>query len=226
MNLKNNILLMKKLTNSLTPRVLFLLSIKRLRQRNHWKDQKPGDDHGYEKYTQVRPQTPYLIKEVESKAKRNDAILDVGCNCGYYLYTLKKSGYVNLSGVDISRHAIEYGRKKFQLHDANMHIGAFEDVLPELVSQGKKYDLIFSMGATIELVHPAFDIIKSLTSLCQRYVILFIQEWGHTTPRLYEYEFQKQGFLMVKCIRPYDGSEVTTHNLETIPSMLVFQKIH
>lgn len=217
--------IIKKLINSLAPRSLFLLSIRRFNQRNHWKDQKSGDDHGYDKYTQERPQTPYLIKEVESRAKKNDSILDLGCNCGYYLFSLKKAGYTNLSGVDISRHAIEFGRHEFGLHDANMNVGAFEDVLPCLVSQQRKYDLIFSMGATIELVHPVFDIIKHLAILSQKYVILFIQEWGHTTPRLYEYEFQKHGFLMVKCIRPYDGSEVINANLEVIPSLLVFQKI-
>jgi len=215
----------KKLINSIAPRFFFLFSIRRFNQRNHWRNQKSGDDHGYEKYTQERPQTPYLIKEVESRAQKNHSILDLGCNCGYYLFSLKKAGYTNLSGVDISRHAIEFGKKEFGLHDATMSVGAFEDVLPSLVSQQRKYDLIFSMGATIELVHPVFDIIKHLAILSQKYVILFIQEWGHTTPRLYEYEFQKHGFLMVKCIRPYDGSEVINANLEVIPSLLVFQKI-
>lgn len=214
-----------KLLNSLTPRFFFLFSIRRLSQRNHWKDQKLGDDHGYDKYKQERPQTPYLIKEVESRIQKQDPILDLGCNCGYYLFSLKKAGYTNLSGVDISRHAIEFGKKEFGLQDATMTVGAFEDVLPSLVSHQRKFELIFSMGATIELVHPVFDIIRYMTTLSQRYVILFIQEWGHTSPRLYEYEFQKHGFLMVKCIRPYDGSEVINANLAVIPSLLVFQKI-
>jgi SAM-dependent methyltransferase len=221
----NNTLLIKKLINSLIPRIFFQVSIKRFRQRNHWKNQKSGDDHGYEKYAKERPQTQYLIKEIESRATKKDAILDMGCNCGYYLHVLKKAGYTNLAGVDISRHAIEYGRKEFDLDDSSMHVGAFEEIIPELVSKRQKFDLIFSMGATIELVHPSFDIIKHIALLSPKYVILFIQEWGHTTPRLYEYEFQKFGFLMVKCIRPYDGTEVATRNLAEIPSLLVFQKI-
>ena len=173
-----------------------------------------------------RPNSPYLIADIKSISKQDSTILDLGCNCGYFLFELKKIGYTNLSGVDISRSAIEFGKKYFDLQNTNMHIGAFENVLPELLDQGKKFDVIFSMGATIELVHPSFDIIKYLARLSDRYVLLYIQEWGQCSPRLYEYEFQKHGFLMVKCIRPYDASDVSTLNLKKMVSMLIFQKVN
>lgn len=214
------------LINSLTPRVFFFFSVRRMIQRNHWAKQKFGDVQGCQNYMHHRPQTPYLIDEIKSRIKHEHAVLDLGCNCGYYLFELKKAGYKNLTGVDISSHAISFGKKNFCLEDLNMHVGAFENILPLLVAQRKKFDLIFSMGATIELVHPAFNIIKYLARLSDKYVILFVQELGHSTPRLYEYEFQKYGFLMVKCIRPFDGSEIDTLSLEKIQSLLVFQKVN
>jgi len=216
---------LKALINSLTPRVFFFFSFRRMSQRNHWAKQKFGDVHGCQNYMHHRPQIPYLIDEINSRVKHEHAVLDLGCNCGYYLFELKKAGYKNLTGVDISSHAIKFGKKYFDLQNTNMHIGAFENVLPELLEQGRKFDVIFSMGASIELVHPSFDIIKYLARLSDKYVILFIWEWGRPTARLYEYEFQKYGFLMVKCIRPFDGSEIDTLNLKKIQSLLVFKKV-
>lgn len=211
--------------NSFAPRLIFKLSPRRSSNRNHWKNQKGGDPHGYDKYTQDRPQVPYLLAEVESRVQKSDKILDLGCNCGYYLKTLKHAGFTQLTGVDISKDAIVYGQKEFDLQGVELHIGSFEDTLPKLVKQRRKFDLIFSMGATIELVHPSFDIIKHLTLLSGKYVVLFINEWGHATPRHYEYEFQRYGFLMVKCLRPYDGSFIQNSDVVSIASLLVFQKL-
>ena len=215
----------KKLTNSFMPRPILFLSLRRLSERNYWKRQKQGDNHGYDKYTDDRPHAPHLLKEVEARAKKSDAILDLGCNCGYYLQALKKLGFSHLTGVDISKEAIEYGKKEFDLVGIDHHIGSFEDTLPVLAQKKKVYDVVFSMGATIELVHPSFDIIKYIALLSSKYVILFIAEWGFASTRLYEYEFQQHGFMLVKCIRPYDGAVVQDSNIESIFSLLVFQKL-
>lgn len=211
--------------NSFLPRLIFKFSLRKFSNRNHWKNQKCGDPHGYDQYTLDRPYLPYLLAEVDGRVQKSAEILDLGCNCGYYLKALKHAGFTQLTGVDISKNAIEYGRKEFDLQGVSFHIGSFEDALPSLVEQKKLFDLIFSMGATIELVHPSFDIIKHLTLLSSRYVVLFISEWGHSTPRFYEYEFQRHGFLMVKCIRPYDGSLVQNSDVASIISLLVFQKL-
>lgn len=213
------------LANSFIPRLIFKLSLRKISNRNHWKSQKYGDPHGYDKYTQNRHQVPYVLAEIESRVKKTEAIFDLGCNCGYYLKTLKHAGFTQLAGVDISKNAIEYGRKEFDLQGVDIHVGSFEDVLPNLVKQNNKFDLIYSMGATIELVHPSFDIIKFIALLSSKYVVLFISEWGHSTPRCYEYEFQRHGFIMVKCIRPYDGTWVQDSDVAAIASLLVFQKL-
>ena len=42
---------------------------------------------------------------------KNAAFLDVGCGVGHFLYHLKKMGYRNYYGIDISRQQIEYCTK-------------------------------------------------------------------------------------------------------------------
>ena len=217
--------IISKALNSLLPRWIFFLSWRQYLQRKHWRSQNIGDLHGFDKYAKDRPQVPYLVKEIQERVNKDNSIFDLGCNCGFYLKKLRDIGYSNLSGVDISNAAVEYGRAEFNLQKVDLHVGAFEDVLPKLIENGVKFDLIYSMGATVELVHPSFDVIRKMCQLSSKYIVLFIQEWGHTTPRMYEYEFQKQGFMLVKCVRPYDGSSVSGVNIESVASLLVFQKL-
>lgn len=195
----------RKLFNSLFPRFIYRLSPRRFSQQAHWRYQDFGDAHGYEEYAVDRPQAEFLFSEISDRIDLNSRIIDIGCNCGWYLMKLRSFGYTKLAGIDISAKAIEFGRAEFSLDNVEMYIGSFESKLPQLVSQKQNYDLVYSMGATIELVHPSFDIIKYMCKLSSKYIILFIQEWAHSTPRMYEYEFQKNNFLMIKCIRPYDG---------------------
>lgn len=213
----------KKICNTFFPRCLHSLSPNKYWTRKHWKNQNSGDLHGYDKYCVPHPRIPYLLDEISHLVTKNSKIIDLGCNCGYYLNCLKNNGYTSLSGVDISKNALEYGKKNLNLTEVDLIEGSFEEVLPNLISKNKKYDLLYSMGATIELVHPSFDIIKMICNLSDKYVILSICEWGHSYPRFYEYEFNRHGFYQIKAIRPYD-SNTNIQDPTTITSMLIFKK--
>jgi SAM-dependent methyltransferase len=214
----------RKAVNTFFPKTLFRLSLRKTKARYYWQNQDSGDPHGYEKYLIHFPRIDVLLSEVRQRAVKEATILDLGCNCGYQLSLLKKNGFSALSGVDICSTAIEYGKKNLDLTGIELITGSFEEVLPRLESENRRFDLIYSMGATLELVHPSFDIIRVLCSLSNDYVILGIAEWGHAYPRFWEYEFNTHGFAMVKCIRPIDGTKRLT-NPENEESLLVFQKI-
>lgn len=214
----------KKIFYTFCPRFLLALSPKKHWTKEHWKKQCKGDAHGFDQYSIPHERIPMLLAEVSRLVSRDSSILDLGCNCGLYLKNLKDAGYSSLTGVDISETAIEYGRREYSLDTATLVPGSFEDVLPIFVNEKKSYDLIYSMGATIELVHPSFDVIRFICELSNSYVILIINEWIHSYPRMYEYEFNRQGFLLVKAVRPWDGrSEISDPTQEN--SLLVFQRI-
>lgn len=214
----------RKCINTFFPRFLFRLSPTRNWAQNHWRGQRAGDPHGYDKYTIDHPRIPVLIKELQAISHRNDSILDLGCNCGYYLHFLKKEGYTNLHGIDISPEAVTFGKANFDLEDVDIVVGSFEDVLPLFEKQGRKFELVYSLGATLELVHPSFDIIHQVCQISERYILLIINEWGHAYPRFWEYEFSRNGFLPVKCIRPFNGSTPGGDLLKT-DTLIVFERV-
>jgi len=215
---------LKKIINTFFPKFLFNVSPIKKSGCNHWKNQKAGDIHGYDKYLVMNPRITTLINEVRLHASMTDSILDLGCNCGFYLWNLKKIGYLNLTGIDICENAIDFGRKELDLSGIELIAGSFEETLPKMMQEEKGYDLVYSMGATLELVHPSFDIIRAICSISRRFVILGISEWGHTYPRFWEYEFNRNGFIMVKCIRPFNADGPVTDPSES-DALLVMQRV-
>jgi SAM-dependent methyltransferase len=208
------------------PRPIFRLDPSRNAQKIHWKSQDIGDPHGYDKYDKLNAEhASVLFKEVQSVLEKNKSILDLGCNCGYMLDGLKKIGYKNLSGIDICKNAIEYGKKKFDLAGVELTVGSQEEVLPRLVSQKRIFDLVYSCGASVSLVHPSFDVIRHICRLSHKYVIMVNEDsLGFPYPRLWEYEFNRNGFAMVKYLMPYDGS-VLTAGREDGRSLAVYQRV-
>jgi SAM-dependent methyltransferase len=217
-------LYIRKFLNTFFPKILLKLSPKRNWTQRYWRSQKRGDIHGFDKYDNYHPREPIIISEIQSRIQPENSILDLGCNCGHYLAQLRKVGLNNLAGIDISPAAIHYGKEYLGLSNIDLTIGSFEEILPFFIKDGKQFDLVYSLGATLELVHPSFDIISNICKLSKRYVILIINEGGHSYPRFWEYEFNRNGFIMVKCIRPYDGS-IFGDLKNPDDSLMVFQRI-
>ncbi len=213
----------RKCVNTFLPRFLFRLSPTRYWTQNHWKSQKKGDIHGYDKYTVDHPRVPVFLREIHAQARQSDPILDLGCNCGYYLDLLKREGYTSLHGIDISPEAVRFGKENYNLAGVEITVGSFEDTLPAFVREGKTFQLVYTLGATLELVHPSFDVIRHLCSISSGNIVLIISEWGHSYPRFWEYEFNRNGFLLVKYMRPFDGSRFCGDPL-VADSLMVFQR--
>lgn len=146
-----------------------------------------------------------LVDEVLAHAvSPNDRILDLGCNCGRHLAPLAEAGYRRLFGVDVNERAIEVMPDWFPvLRDV---VTAKADFFQRYLSNtiDGAFDIVFSRGATVELVHPSYPLVKELTRVANRHVILLIEENGHAYPRFWTHEFAREGFVLTKLLRPVD----------------------
>lgn len=150
---------------------------------------------------------------------RAAAILDLGCNVGRHLDYLYRQGYRNLRGVDWSATALRDMAERYpQAHAASkLTCASFEEFLsgdPEPV------ELVYTRGATFELVHPAFPLIRQVCRIARRYVVLVIAEAGHAYPRFWEYEFARQGFELAHLRRPA-SSRAPEHTV----SLMTFRRL-
>jgi SAM-dependent methyltransferase len=149
---------------------------------------------------------------------RNAAILDLGCNVGRHLDYLYGQGYRNLRGVDWSASAIRDMAVRYpEMHAHSKLVSAsFQDFLS---GEPEPADLVYTRGATFELVHPRFALVHHVCRVARRYAVLVISEAGHAYPRLWEYEFAREGFELIHLRRPASAS-APDHNV----SLMTFSR--
>jgi len=78
-----------------------------------------------------------MVLSLMRKIKKDSLILDVGCSGGELLYDLEKSGFVNLSGTDISQDAITLAKKRKSI--SNFFVGDAQNL-----KINKKFDVIIA----------------------------------------------------------------------------------
>ena len=150
----------------------------------------------------IDPASQVQMDEIMALApERNAAILDLGCNVGRHLAYLHGQGYRNLHGVDWSESALRDMAARYPDMHANTKLtrASFQDFLG---AAREPVDLVYTRGATFELVHPAFPLIRHVCRIARRYAVLVITEAGHAYPRFWEYEFAREGFELTHLRRP------------------------
>lgn len=178
-------------------------SFEKPKDPSHFIDLRPGIDI-------------LLLNKVQDYATTTDsAILDLGCNCGRHIEFLYNHGFRNLSGVDIMKDAITFFKDRSP--DAYKGSNICHDFFQRFLLKKKtlEYEIVYTVGATIELVHPSFDVIKEMCRVSKSYVIILIQENSHAYPRFYVTEFKRNNFELIDSQRPIADSNV---------SLLVFKR--
>mgnify|MGYP001208220519 FL=1 len=165
----------------------------------YWKYSAEKVGHGFKKFIKMDYLSILLEKTLIKYAKKDDKILDICCNVGRVLSKLKSKKYTNLNGFDINDLAIKNSKKIFNnLKNANMKSSSAESFLES--AKNNSYDVTYTLGASIELLPPTFDVVKNIHRITKKYFICLINAEGHRYPRFWEYEFKKCGFKILEKI--------------------------
>mgnify|MGYP001596705298 CR=1 FL=1 len=186
------------------------------RGAKYWEKRAIDVSHGANQYVELQASSHVLIDEIVRRASGLGApILDLGCNVGRHLNALHKLGYTNLYGIDVQKAAIEQMGLVFPEMKAKAHIeqGTFQKYLPKVPD--RFFEIVFTHGATVELVPPSFPICQHMARIASRAVVLVIHESGHAYPRLWETEFRRANFRLTKNLCPVTPGDTN--------SLLVFQ---
>jgi SAM-dependent methyltransferase len=174
------------------------------RDPSHFKDLRPGID------------ILLLDKVLEHISDYNAPVLDLGCNSGRHLEYLHINGLRNLTGVDIMKNALLYLQERCPkvYYDSKIYHDFFQRFL--FKTGNNQFEIVYTVGATIELVHPSFDIVREMCRVASSYVIILVQENNQSYPRFYVSEFKKHGFILDFSIRPIKQADCSV-------SLLVFK---
>lgn len=150
----------------------------------------------------IGPSSQALLDEIIALCPNHQAaILDLGCNVGRHLNYLYHTGYRNLYGVDFSSNAIVDMQKRYpeMYNDSHIAVSSIQNYLTQNPTQ---VDLVYTRGATFELIHPSFPLIARVCAVAKTYVVMVISETAHAYPRFWSYEFARQGFELTHLRRP------------------------
>ena len=160
-----------------------------------WMDGGVGKYRDPEKFLSLREGiddffVDYFFREISHE----DKILDLGCNSGRHMNALHEKGYKKLTGVDVMESAFKKFRDAFPAtyETSQLHLDFFQRFLDNL--EKDYFDTVYTIGATIELVHPSYDVVKAMCRASRKNIILVIQPERHNYPRFYEHEFKRSGF--------------------------------
>ena len=167
----------------------------------YWHTANENSNHSYKHYQELNDEAKLLLEKVKKYSfNKNIKILDLGCNVGRHLNSLKKHGYNNLYGIDIGKIPVKKSKKYFSnLKDANIECASFENYLYR--TKNNFFEMIYTHGATIELTKPTFPLISQISRVLKNngFFILLIDENGHSYPRFWRHEFAKNNLTLVYC---------------------------
>ena len=174
----------------------FFWFLPNIESHKYWHACQADENHGYKKYLDMNVNAKILISEIKNRIDKQSRILDLCCNVGRHLNSLSKLGYTNLYGVDINDLSIKKIKTIYKnLSSANVSCTNAESYL--LKTESNYFDLIYTHGATVELIPPTFPIIKEVCRVTKNFVIFLIQENGHAYPRFWRYEFKKNKMHLI-----------------------------
>ena len=157
-----------------------------------WKNQRYYKTNNYKEYESSLQNAyiEYLAKKIDLR----DSILDICCNQGRHLKALHRKGFRNLLGVDIMSDAVKILKESQEYSEGGIYVecNLAQTFLYSLGDSTVDYAITFS--ATIELMHPGFDIFKELYRVVNKGFIFVINEHGHTYPRFYRNQISSRGF--------------------------------
>jgi len=123
-------------------------------------------------------------------------VLELGCNAGANLETLRLLGFTRLAGVEINPEAVNLMKSVFPdlYRNTNINVGSLEDKLPLLATDSS--DVIFTMAVLMH-VHPKSKrIFSEMVRVSRRYIVTVEPEFanhGYVFARNYRRVFQSLG---------------------------------
>lgn len=100
---------------------------------------------------EINEQRTAFIKKFEGEVD-NFKVLDIGCGSGLFLKSCKDAG-LRGEGIDVSSNALKFARDEFGLE-------VFNKTTDELISEGKRYDVITMWHVLEHIMEPTIELRK------------------------------------------------------------------
>lgn len=162
---------------------------------DYWK--YPDQHNNPEKYLMGLDRSAILFRYIKKYCKKEDKILEIGCNVGRNLNYLYNRGYKNLTGIEINSDALILMDEAYplMLNNITIYNNAIEDIIN--IFDENHFDVIYTMAVLEHICVESDWIFEKMANITKKYLILYEDEFNTSLrhfPRDYRYEFMPFGF--------------------------------
>ncbi|MDP2943351.1 MAG: class I SAM-dependent methyltransferase, partial [Candidatus Omnitrophota bacterium] len=152
-------------------------------------------------YLKDKERSIFLLNLAKRYIEEGQKVLEIGCNVGRNLNELFLSGFYDLSGVEISKNAVEMMRKAYPDMAGKIKIynGAVESFIEDF--KDNSFDLVFTMAVLEHIPTESEFIFSHMARIAKKNLITIEDErglsWRHF-PRNYKKIFEKLGLKQIQ----------------------------
>lgn len=127
-------------------------------------------------YLKGEKRSKYVVELISQYLSQDSRILEIGCNVGRNLNFLYNAGFINLSGIEINKDAINLMASTYPDMFKNTIImnSSVEVALPNIIDES--YDLIFTMAVLEHIHYDSEFIFSDIARIAKRYIITIEDE--------------------------------------------------
>lgn len=147
-------------------------------------------------YLKGGKRSKYLVELISNYLHDDQKILEIGCNVGRNLNFLYNAGYMNLSGIEINKEALNLMKENFpeMYMNLNLYNNPVEYAIKEIPTDS--YDLVFTMAVLEHIHYESNFIFSEMTRIAEKYLVTVEDEvttWSDRHfPRNYKEIFEKE----------------------------------
>lgn len=165
----------------------------------YWK--QPWDGANLpQNYLKGEARSQLLVEIIKKYVKHSLSILELGCNVGRNLNYLFNSGFMNLSGIEISEEAVQLLKKTYpeMANHSKIYNLSVEEIIKEFSDE--EFNVVFTM-AVLEHIHIDSEwLFFEMVRITKDFLITIEDErgvsWGRF-PRKYKKIFESLGMKQI-----------------------------
>ncbi len=192
--------------------------------RKYWIAPSDGKNMPSE-YLKGKERSIFLVNLIKRYIGEEDRILEIGCNVGRNLNELFSSGFCDLSGVEISKNAVDMMKGAYpdMAAKAKIYNGPVENFIGDF--EDDSFDLVFTMAVLEHIPSESEFIFSHMTRITGKNLITVEDErgisWRHF-PRNYKKIFEDLGLRQIEEI---DFRKITVPGISKDFMGRVFKKL-
>lgn len=179
----------------------------------YWSEAVFDSGNNPEQYVERGVKSDFILGIINKYASKDNSILEIGCNAGSHLNYLFYANFRNLSGIEISPHAVRLLQERHPdlAKRLIIHNVPVEQALKQF--RNRQFDIVYTMSV-LEHIHPdSTHIFPQMARITNRFLITIEDEFQINNWRIFPRSYKR-------IFEHYDLKQIEEIDCARVPSLV------